>query len=291
VSRGYKLCLKLTKNLPETKWKAEQKLNNLIIKNMKKMSLFTICLIILVGSWVFLRFVVGGIISVPIPGSVIAMYMGLIVIAILVHISVEDSLFQEFRRPLLETLVDDKRRLHRRVLVVLIPLLLLGYTYSIIAQRANPPGSPRDAHPSPPLELTYKDEVIGTMQDVVNPFRHYEKDDPEAFKAHVENGKRVYHQNCFYCHGDDLDGQGHFAPYLQPLPANFQDPGIIPNFQESFFFWRIAKGGPGLPAAGTPWDSAMPIWEDHLTKDEIWDVILFLSDYTGHQFRTFGEAH
>ena len=66
---------------------------------------------------------------------------------------------------------------------VLIPLFLLGYTYSIIAQRANPPGNPRDAHPSPPLELTYKDEVIGTMQDVVNPFRHYEKDDPEAFKS------------------------------------------------------------------------------------------------------------
>ena len=258
---------------------------------MKKLSLFTICLIILVGSWVFLEFVVGGIISVPIPDSVIAMYMALIVIAILVHISVEDSQFREFLRPIHETLVDDRRRIHRRVLVVLIPLFLLGYTYSIIAQRANPPGSPRDAHPSPPLELTYKDEVIGTMQDVVNPFRHYEKDDPEAFKAHVENGKRVYHQNCFVCHGDHLDGQGHFAPYLQPLPANFQDPGIIPNFQESFFFWRIAKGGPGLPAAGTPWDSAMPIWEDQLTKDEIWDVILFLSDYTGYQPRTFGEAH
>ena len=96
--------------------------------------------------------------------------------------------FRSFAGPILETLVDDKRRPHRRVLVVLIPLLLLGYTYSIIAQRANPPGSPRDAHPSPPLELTYKDEVIGTMQDAANPFRHYEKDDPEAFKAHV--GKR-----------------------------------------------------------------------------------------------------
>ena len=119
---------------------------------------------------------------------------GLILLAVLVHISVEDSLFREFLRPIRETLVDNNRRVRRRVIAVLIPLFLLGYTYSIIAQRANPPGSPRDAHPSPPLELTYKDEVIGTMQDVVNPFRHYEKDDPEAFKAHVENGRRVYHQ-------------------------------------------------------------------------------------------------
>lgn len=258
---------------------------------MKRLSLFTKCLIIFVASWVFLRFIVGNVISVPIPGSVVAMYMGLILIAILVHISVEDSRFREFLRPINETLADDNKQMRRRVIAVLIPLVLLAYTYSIFAQRTNPPGNPRDAHPSPPLELTYKDEVIGKMQEVENPFRHYEKDDPGAFKAHVENGSRVYYQNCFYCHGDDLDGQGHFAPHLQPLPANFQDPGIIPNFQESFLFWRISKGGPGLPAAGTPWDSAMPVWEDMLTKDEIWDVILFLSDYTGYQPRTFGEGH
>ena len=220
------------------------------VVSITRLSLFTICFIILVGSWVFLEFVVGGLISVPIPGSVVAMYMGLVIIAILVHISVEDSLFREFLRPIRETLVDDRRRLRRRVIAVLIPLFLLGYTFLIFAQRANPPGSPRDAHPSPPLELTYKDEVIGTMQDVVNPFRHYEKDDPEAFKAHVENGKRVYSQNCFPCHGDHLDGQGHFAPYLQPLPANFQDPGIIPNFQESFFLLANSKGGAGATRRG-----------------------------------------
>ena len=201
---------------------------------MKRLSLFTICLAILVGSWIVLRFVIGGVVSVPIPSSVIAMYMGLIIIAILVHISVEDSLFREFLRPIRETLVEDRRRVRRRIIGVLIPLFLLGYTYSIIAQRASPPGNPRDAHPSPPLELTHKDEVIGTMQEVKNPFRHYEKDDPEAFKAHVENGRRVYYQNCFYCHGDHLDGQGHFAPYLQPLPANFSRSRDYPELPRIF---------------------------------------------------------
>ena len=97
-------------------------------------------------------------------------------------------------------------------------------------------------------------------------------------------------RTAFYCHGDDLDGEGHFAHGLSPLPANFQDPGIIPNFKESFFFWRISKGGPGLPPPATPWDSAMPVWEDYLTEEEIWDVIIFLSEYTGYKPRTFGEA-
>lgn len=258
---------------------------------MKRTSLFTICFVIFIASWVFLRFVVGGFISVPIPSSVIAMYMALIFIAILVHVSVEDSRFQEFIRPIHETLVSEKHKTRRIVLAVLIPILILGYTYTNIAQKTPPPGDPRDAHPSPPLELTYQDKVIGSMQEVENPFRHYEKDDPDQFKSHVENGRRVYYDNCFYCHGDHLDGQGHFAHGLQPLPANFQDPGIIPNFQESFFFWRISKGGPGLPNAGTPWNTAMPVWEEILTEAEIWDVILFLSHYTGYPYRTFGEGH
>lgn len=258
---------------------------------MKRLSLFTICAIIFIVCWVFLQFVVGGVISKPIPSTVIGMYMGLVIIAILVHVSVEDSKFREFFRPILETLVDENRRVRRLILVLTIPILITGFTYISIAKKATPPGDPRDAHPSPPQELIYKDEVIGSMQTVGNPYRHYEKDDPETFKSHVENGRRVYYQNCFYCHGDHLDGQGHFAHGLQPLPANFQDPGIIPNFQESFLFWRISKGGPGLPASGTPWNTAMPIWEDYLTKDEIWDVILFLSDYTGYAPRTFGEEH
>ncbi len=257
---------------------------------MKRLSLFTICFIIFIACWVFLEFVIGGVISKPIPSSVIAMYMGLVLIAILVHVSVEDTRFREFLRPVHETLVDENRRVRRIVLAVLIPLLMLGYTYTNIAQKANPAGDPRVAHPAPPSEfkLTYKDKVIGTMQEVENPYRHLEKDNPEEFKSHVENGRSVYYKNCFFCHGDHLDGQGHFAHALNPLPANFQDVGIIPILQESYLFWRISKGGPGLPPSGTPWNSAMPIWEDHLTQDEIWDVILFLSDYTGNMPRAEG---
>ena len=260
---------------------------------MKRISLFTICFVIFIASWVFLRFVVGGFISVPIPSSVIAMYMALIFVAILVHVSVEDTRFKEFIRPIHETLVDENRKTRRIVLAVLIPILMLGYTYTNIAQKAKPAGDPRVAHPVPPAEfiLTYIDKEIGTMEEVENPYRHYEKDSPEEFKSHVENGRRVYYDNCFYCHGDHLDGQGHFAHGFQPLPANFQDPGIIPNYQESFFFWRISKGGPGLPNNGTPWNSAMPVWEEILTEEEIWDVILFLSYYTGYSYRPSGEAH
>jgi hypothetical protein len=49
---------------------------------------------------------------------------------------------------------------------------------------------------------------------------------------------------------------------VSPVPANFRR-GVLPNFQETFFLWRIAKGGPECPG-GRPGDSVMPEWERFL---------------------------
>src|SRR4030067_882934 len=70
-------------------------------------------------------------------------------------------------------------------------------------------------------------------------------------------------------------------------PLNFQDVGTIAQLQESFLFWRIATGGPGLPGEAAPWISSMPVWQEFLKEDEIWKVILFLYDYTGRQPRSW----
>ena len=68
---------------------------------------------------------------------------------------------------------------------------------------------------------------------------------PRSSAAHVASGRRIYYQNCFFCHGDALAGDGMFAHGLNPIPTNFTDKGTIAQLQESFLFWRIAKGGPG----------------------------------------------
>ena len=124
-----------------------------------------------------------------------------------------------------------------------------------------------------------------------NPFRELEDSDPAAFAEHVDNGRRVYFENCFYCHGDNMEGAGMFAHGYDPLPANFNDATTIAMLQESYLFWRIAKGAPGLPNESTPWSSAMPAWEHFLTEEEIWDVILFLYEFTGFEPRAQGMPH
>ena len=100
----------------------------------------------------------------------------------------------------------------------------------------------------------------------------------------------VYFQNCFPCHGDNLDGAGQFALGFIPPPANFVDVGTIAQLQESYVFWRIAKGGPGLPPESHPWNSAMPVWENFLSEEEIWKVILYIYAGAGQAPRTW-ESH
>ena len=54
---------------------------------------------------------------------------------------------------------------------------------------------------------------------------------------------------------------------------------------------RIAKGGPGLPEESGPWDTAMPQWEKMLTEEEMWDVVLFLYDFSNQKPRAREEVH
>ncbi len=141
-------------------------------------------------------------------------------------------------------------------------------------------------HPAPPDTIQFRGKTMN-ISGADNPLRK----DQARFREHVARGGEIYIRNCMYCHGDNLDGQGHFAQGLNPPPANFQDPGTIAMLQEAYLFWRIAKGGPGLPRESTPWNSVMPAWEDRLTEEEIWQVIMYLYDATGQQPRRWETSH
>ena len=139
---------------------------------------------------------------------------------------------------------------------------------------------------APPSSVSSNGESIDTSTGD-NPFRELEGS--AEFDAHVWNGRRVYYENCYFCHGDELQADGHFGAALQPPPISFRDDTTIAMFTEAFLFWRVAKGGPGLPGAATPWDSAMPAWETFLTEEEMWDVVMFLTDFTEYTARARSE--
>jgi mono/diheme cytochrome c family protein len=238
------------------------------------------------GIYILLRFGF----TAPIPSSVVSLYMAIVTAAILAYMSSSQERREEIARPLVTLMTERRYRTLLAVVVVAIPALAAANVYVQKNVPLEPPFFARTVHPASPGEITVHDRKIA-LDAGDNPYRQLETSNPEEFRRHVENGRRVYYRNCVFCHGDDMTANGMFAHGLDPIPTNFADASTIPNLRETFLFWRIAKGGPGMPEEGGPWDSAMPAWEKILKEEEIWDVILFLYDFNGFRPRAREEVH
>jgi hypothetical protein len=228
-----------------------------------------------VGIYILLRFGF----TAPIPSSVVTLYMGIISLAILAYVSSSQERRGEVSRPLVRFMTEKRYAALLGATVVAIPVLAAANVYVQMNVPLQPPLFSRTVHPASPSEVTVHDKKI-ELDAGENPFRHLETSNPSEFRTHVENGRKVYYRNCVFCHGDNLAANGMFVHGLDPIPTNFSDKGTIAMLRETFLFWRIAKGGPGLPEEGGPWDSAMPAWEKHLKEEEMWEAILFLYDFT-----------
>ena len=219
----------------------------------------------------------------PIPSSVMGLYMSIATVSILVYLIAAPDRFAAFLAPIISMLRESRLVVPRMIVLVALPLLLGWATYTRVRPQFDPPFESRTIHPEPPAKF----KLHGDDFDVLKATR------PPEMEVNEENlaaGREIYYRNCMYCHGDYLNGKGHFAEALNPLPANFRDSGTISQLEEGYVYWRIATGGPGLPQGATPWNSSMPVWQDFLSEDEIWQVIAYIYDASGSTPRTW-EGH
>ncbi len=224
-----------------------------------------------------------GVASAPVPSSVVFQYTVTVLVGLLVWVSSDEERWRTFQGPIWSLLVKPERRILRATFLVLVPALVAVVTYDTVRPKFAAPPSLRSIHPANPTQITFRGETM-VLNGLENPLREEGRVE-EAFEV----GKRVYYQNCLACHGDYLDGLGHFALGFNPQPLTLRGGGTIAQLTESFVFWRIAKGGPGLPSEGAPWNSAMPAWEEFLTAEEIWAVTIFLYEQAGVAPRTWEE--
>lgn len=229
------------------------------------------------------------------PASVVKMYCAVALCAMVLYVTSSDAALNAFWDPMKRLMVEPGKRPMLYAVLVLVPGLVAWQSYGAALPSSSPPPRVRSIHPSPPSSISFQgpEDAEAIEFDVLqgnSPVRAIETSDPDAFSEAVEHGKTVYYENCYFCHGDTLAADGHYADAVKPPPANFTDPGTIAMLTEGFLFWRVAKGGPGLPKEGTPWDSTMPAWELFLDQEDIWSAITFLYDYTGYRPRT-NEAH
>lgn len=250
------------------------------ISTVKWNNPFFMVVAVALGFYLLLRFAV----QPPLPSTLVTMYMVTVVFALILYVASSEKTFREFNYPINLFLKEDKFKVPRLTAGIIIPLLAAWFTYSSMTPSYSPPAELRTVHPTPPGQIIVQGEEI-KLSEARNPFRT-----PEKRKQAVEEGREIYFGNCMPCHGANLSGKGHWVKRLNPIPINFRDPGTIAMMTESFIFWRVAKGGIGLPDEGTPWNSAMPKWEEELTNEEMWKVVLYIYDETGFEPRSWEET-
>lgn len=249
---------------------------------------FWASILVLVGAYVAIRWGIPyvpplfGVTSAPVPSSVVLQYTLSVLLALMLYVSADEERWEAFKEPI-RTLLADPDLGWLRVATLVAAAALAGWvTYTNVRPSYGAPPALRSIHPAPPDQIRFEGETL-RLSRLQNPLR-----EEGSLEEHYQRGKEIYTENCVPCHGDRLDGQGHFANAFNPAPIDLTSGGNLPQLSESFVFWRIAKGGPGLPPEGTPWNSAMPAWEGILSQREIWSVIVYLYEQTGYDPRETG---
>jgi len=221
-----------------------------------------------------------------VPTSVMKMYLFFIVSGVLLMYSWSEEGFDALADPIIDLYSNPAKKTMMFAAVGIVGVLGAYITYQYVKPTFDAPVELRSVHPAPPANAKAwgKSYPLQTLQ---NPLRA----DKENMAKNLEAGGVVYYQNCFFCHGDRMLGKGPYYQGFNPLPANFIDIGTIAQLTESFVFWRISTGGPGLPSEGAPWTSGMPIWHTLISEQETWQVIMFLYEYTGHSPRVTKAHH
>jgi len=220
--------------------------------------------------------------GLPIPRSLLFMYVFFVIVVALLVLTSSPVGVEGLRRPLDMFFNEARLRGLRNSVLVALPLAGGLLTYLALGSATGLPPESRRVHTAPPRFLRAYGKTFD-LQTLKNPFRELERSEPGRFRALVREGGVVYFKNCLYCHGALLDGRGHLSAGMNPQPLPFLGRNTIAQLREAYLFWRIVKGGAGLPAEATPWDSVMPAWEGTLHEDDVWKVILFLYDFTGNR--------
>ena len=225
-------------------------------------------LILVVVIYLLLKFVVPNIPgSAPLPSSLIFLYLMLTVAGIVIYYTMSGESKDAFWGPIQRFLTGENigaLQTARYAVLILFPLLVGWQTYGSTAVSDAPP--PRESH--------HPSGAAGRIH------RSLESGRQNSGQYHA--GQRVLRSLLLALSRRQFRRQGPAARGFNPPPANFSDPTTIAMLQESYLFWRIKKGGVGLPIEGMPWKSAMPRWEVELPDEWIWKIIL--GEYDGaHQ--------
>jgi hypothetical protein len=143
---------------------------------IRKAGLLSWALVWWLGFFVAIRFGF----TVPIPASVVMMYMGIATLALMAYVTSSAGRRAEVSAPIVDLIVNEKRRIALAVVALLIPALAAAGVYVHLSQPVEAPFFARTVHPASPAEITFHDKKID-LDNGENPYRALETSNPEEF--------------------------------------------------------------------------------------------------------------
>lgn len=87
-----------------------------------------------------------------------------------------------------------------------------------------------------------------------------------ASQKSIEQGKTIFYQYCFACHGMEGKGNGPAAEYAGRPVADLTGANVSKE-SDGVLFWKITEGNMPRP---------MPMFRSFLKKEDVWDVINYI---------------
>ena len=94
---------------------------------------------------------------------------------------------------------------------------------------------------------------------------------PANAHADMEQGKRLYKENCTPCHGELGKGDGAGARSLPVRPADHTNGAVMNKHSDAFLRDVIAKGGSAMGLS-----AFMPSWQGMLKANDIQDLVSYV---------------
>jgi len=114
-----------------------------------------------------------------------------------------------------------------------------------------------DGQPAP-THMAEQYRSLADLAQVTNPI--------PAGKKSIEQGKTIFYQYCFVCHGEGGKGNGPRAEYVARPVADLTGENVRKE-SDGVLFWKITEGNIPRP---------MPVFRAFLKKEDVWNVINYI---------------
>ena len=154
-------------------------------KRKRRIPLFLQAVLITLGSYLVYQYGI----RPPIPASILFMFMVVTVSAVLLYVSLDNESLEEFLRPILTVIRDDRWKIVRWAFMIAIPLVAGYIVYDKTVPKIEPPITVRSVHPAPPGSINVRGKTYD-LRTLENPLRK----DTANLAKHVKAGGGRLHR-------------------------------------------------------------------------------------------------